>query len=73
MAWIMSTRRVVGGIEALIGNVRVGLIEWESDTTFLTLPGHNRFEVGSTSQGLKQIHAALNSPPPEDASIGGRL
>jgi hypothetical protein len=70
--WIMSTRRVLGGLEMLIGNVRVALIRWEDNITYVDFAGQEPFEVANTSEGMKQVHKALQFPPPEDASIGGR-
>jgi len=84
MAWVMSTLRTEAPREyhIYIGAVKIAEICFDRNAKWWKcylrlMANHVAYDVldhyETMSDALKDLHRLLNSPPPEDATVGGNF
>ena len=70
MAWIMTSKRIVGGIDFCIGAVKVASVHFAPENKaalWIMVPDGEAgiFACASVKEAMQLMHEKLNAPPPE--------
>jgi hypothetical protein len=74
MSWVMTSKRVPGGIEICVGSIRIASITFDRDkkaSLWRLQPelGYERQQCNSVKDALHLLHTELHSAPPEGFEV----
>lgn len=75
MAWVMTSKRVRGGIEVCVGALKIAevvFIDNKEALLYVLQPNENFISpipCNSVSHAFHTMHEKLNSPPPEGFEV----